>query len=85
MKTATINADELRAEVERLNLQKTHPKGFTSREFSEAVGCHLETAQRRLSALVREGHVKFIGHRPTTRIDGRANSIPVYALLKKKP
>ncbi len=83
MKSATITMDELRAELDSLSLQKNHPKGFSAIEFEDALGVSHSIAQQRLSKLVRLGYVKYLGNRPITRIDGRQNIRPVYAIVKK--
>lgn len=83
MKSPTITADELRAEVERLNLNRSYPKGFTTREFAEAMGLSYGVGQAKLSSLISRGHARFLGNRPMTRMDGRAGVNPVYGLVKK--
>lgn len=79
-----ITTDELRAEVERINLNRTHPSGFTCKEFAAAMGWAYGTAQRKLSILVQTGHAKFVGNRPVTRMDGKPGINPVYAVIKNR-
>lgn len=64
-------------------LKKEYPKGFTSREFAEQTGVCLRVAREKLAALSAAGKLKYVGSRPMIRMDGRANTVPVYALAKK--
>lgn len=73
--------DKLQDSFQGLN--KSYPKGFTSREFAENTGVCLRVAREKIAALHAQGKVKFMGNRPTTRMDGRANVVPVYALTRK--
>jgi hypothetical protein len=65
-------------------LRKNYPKGFTSQEFSDATGCTVPVARDRIGKLIKAGRVKFAGHRPSKRMDGRNTSIPVYIHIKNR-
>lgn len=55
-------------------------EGFTAQEFKEALGIN---CARPLTALFREGKVKYTGEREATRINGTKYSVPVYRMVEE--
>lgn len=77
-----ILIDEVRAELERLLKDRAPDVGFTTWEYAQAHDVNMDTARRRLRDAVRRGIVRFIGRRPTPRMDGVNSLVPVYGLVR---
>ena len=81
--SGSINMDEWWAELQRV-MKTQAPEGFTSVEAADGWGVSIYSARERIRVGVRRGHIEFVGHRPVTRIDGRADRAPVYRFVKQK-
>jgi len=82
MSTApVIELDEWLAELGRLE-HVSAEEGFTAAEVRESTGLGHNAVQQRIVKGIRSGRLRFIGRRPSQRVDGARCHTPVYALVK---
>jgi len=85
-KTLDITEAELLAMLEQATSESD--PGFTMKEIAERMGSHVRKARENMAKLIDAGAWRYSGERRVTRIDGKANTVPVYmpveAVRKRK-
>lgn len=76
------SADQVLDAIAQIHLKQTYPDGFTTQEFASSAECGFPSARNKIGLLIRAGMAKHVGFKPTIRMDGRPNKVPVYILLE---